>query len=96
MPTPAKPHSQVYGPQAPTADDDHVQEAVLGHLIYLYPAQLTIAEVVREMSVASTTFTVVDQYERALRDLIRAGLVHRNGEFVFASRAAVQGEAIRL
>ena len=96
MPIPCKPHSQVYGPQTPTAEDDHVQEAVLGHLIDLYPAQPTIAEVMREMTVASTTFTVVDQYEQAIRDLIRTGLVHRNGDFLLPSRAAVRSEEIRL
>ena len=42
------------------------------------------------MSVAVTAFPVVDQIERAIRDLIRAGLVHRNGEFLLPTRAAVQ------
>ncbi|HVY96862.1 MAG TPA: hypothetical protein VHA54_07875 [Solirubrobacterales bacterium] len=48
------------------------------------------------MTVASTIFTVVDQVELAIRELIRMGLIHRHGDCLVASRAAVHGEAIRL
>ncbi|MGA7965556.1 MAG: hypothetical protein WCB49_06680 [Gammaproteobacteria bacterium] len=96
MPSTSRPHRQVYGPQDASISDESVQEGILSHLIELYPAQLTIGEVVRDMTVASTVFCVVDQVERAIRDLIRVGLVHRNGDFLFASRAAVRSEALRL
>lgn len=89
-------HSQVYGPQGVVAEDERVEGAVMSHLLGLYPAQLTISELVREMTVASQIFVVVDQVERAIRELIRVGLVHRNGDFVVASRAAVHSEEIRL
>lgn len=96
MSSAARPHSQVYGPQKPTAEDERVQEAVLEHLLELYPAQPTIAEVVRELTVASSIFTVLDQVELAIRELIRMGLIHRHGDCLVASRAAVHGESIRL
>ena len=47
------------------------------------------------MTAASAAFPVVDQAERAVRDLIRHGLVHGHGDFVLSSRAAVQAETIR-
>jgi hypothetical protein len=91
-----RPHSQVYGPQSAVVEDERVEEAVLSHLLGLYPAQLTISELVREMTVASPIFVVVDQVERSIRELIRAGLVHRNGDFLLASRAAVRSEEIKM
>jgi hypothetical protein len=89
-----EPHRQVYDPKAPTADDENVQSTILQHLIDLYPAQLTITEVVRELTVASTDFSVVDQVERAICKLIRAGLIHRHGDFLFPTRAAVLSHEI--
>lgn len=77
-------------------DDNMHQEAVLGHLLYLYPAQLTKEEVIRELSIASEEFGTLDAYERAIRDLISTGLVHQHGKFLAPSRAAVRGEEIRV
>lgn len=77
-------------------DDNMHQEAVLGHLLYLYPAKLTKEEVIRELSVASEDFGTLDAYERAIRDLIATGLVHQHGKFLTPSRAAVRGEEIRV
>ena len=42
MSTAPQPHSQVYGPQAPTAEDERVQEAVLKHLHHAVADDLTV------------------------------------------------------
>lgn len=63
---------------------------VLNHLLGLYPAPLTIDEVVRELTRASDDFDECAAVEAALRELLAAGLVHRHGSFVLPTRAAVQ------
>lgn len=46
----------------PANEDRDTEGAVVAHLLYLHPAQLTVEEIV----------------ERAIRDLTRAGLLHCN------------------
>lgn len=85
---------------SPTVDDefhDHDKDAVsvMGVLLDVWPAHLTVDELVREASDDITSWTDRDQMRNALDDLIRSGQVHktgnnRNGHFVFASRAAVR------
>jgi hypothetical protein len=75
-------------------DDDRAQSAVMGILLDAHPGQRSIDELVREMcamaEAAEDEFSAHDRAHRAIRDLIAAGLAHRNGNFVFASRAAVR------
>lgn len=90
-------HEQTTTPLSEAEEDHNMhQEAVLGHLLYLYPAQLTKEEVIRELSAASEEFGVLDDYERAIRDLIATGLVHQHGKFLTPSRTAVRSEEIRV
>jgi len=69
--------------------DDHDHARVLGHVLYLYPESVTLAELTRELTFASTEFSECDRIERAVRDLVAAGLLHRVGELVLPTRAAV-------
>lgn len=69
-------------------DDAREQAAVLSHLLLLYPAHLTFAELLRELVDDPRDFMDRDDIERAVRDLARAGLLHRHGDFVFPTRAA--------
>ena len=41
-------------------------------------------------------FSVRDAINNAIRDLVGAGLLHRHGTFVFATRAAVRFEQLRI
>lgn len=69
--------------------DDQLQRAALDRLLELQ--QATVAELIRDLtagSTASTRFHERDSVERAIRDLVRAGLAHRVGDLVTPSRAA--------
>jgi hypothetical protein len=61
-------------------------EVVLDHS----PAHLSVEEVIRE--VAADSADVAD----VIRDLVGTGLLHRNGDFVFATRAAVRSADLRI
>jgi hypothetical protein len=74
-----------------TADeDDSVQQAVLALLIAEHPTQLTLAELIREIAGDKADFMETDRVERAVRDLGGVGLVHREGETVRPTRAALR------
>ena len=70
--------------------DARVEAVVLRLALDLHPAQVSIAEVVRELADDPEDFAQRDAVERAARDLARTGLLHRNGEFVFPTRAALR------
>lgn len=74
----------------PAEDDAAVETAVLQLLLALHPAQVTFAELLRLMSMDEADFDERDTAERAVDELAGVGLVHRNGEVVFPSRAAVR------
>lgn len=74
--------------------DAVIQSAVLTHLLDLAPAQLTPDEIVRELANEPRGFIECDDVQRAIRDLNRAGLLHRHDDFVFPTRAAVQHGAL--
>ena len=62
-------------------DDAEVEATVLRQLLLLHPAQVTIEELISDVAADPEAFAERDAIERAVRDLARAGLVHRNGEF---------------
>jgi hypothetical protein len=70
--------------------DDAIQSAVLGHLIDLHPVQLTLDELVREMTDTPDDFAIRDQLARAVQQLVRTGLLHTCGPFVVPTRAALR------
>jgi hypothetical protein len=74
----------------PAAEDKAIEAAVLRQLLALYPVQLTLKELDREIAGEESEFALVDAVERAVRELTAAGLVHRNGEVVLPSRAALR------
>ena len=51
---------------------------------------MTVEELIRELAADPEEFAERDAIERAVRDLARAGLLHRNGEFAIPSRAALR------
>jgi hypothetical protein len=75
---------------ATTAAQDVKDRArVLREVLDLYPETLTLEELVRELTVDSVEFEERDRVQRAVRDLIAGGLVHRVGDLVLPTRAAV-------
>lgn len=80
--------------RTPDADDTAIEAAVLRLLLALHPIQLTLEETVREISGATEDFALRDAVERAVQDLAAAGLVHRSGDVVLPSRAALRFEIL--
>jgi hypothetical protein len=78
-------------------EDDMVQQAVLGLLVDAHPGQYSVEELVRQMTAGDPdAFSPRDQVHNAIRDLVGAGLAHRHGSFVFATRAAVRSDELRI
>jgi hypothetical protein len=80
----------------PAEDDRGLQGGVLAHLLYLHPAQLTVEEIVREFANDPDDFEERDQVERAVGDLVRAGLLHRNGQFAVPALPAVHFDGLEM
>ena len=72
------------------AEDTATESAVLQHLLSIHPAQLTVAELVRELAGPEAEFAQRDAIERAARDLVAVGLLHRNGDLLTPTRAALR------
>lgn len=92
-------HDQpTHGPcRGPLPDEDRqVQGVVLTHLLDAAPAQFTVSELLRELADDPESFPERDPILRAVRDLSHAGLVHRHGDFVFPTRAAIHHGALRI
>lgn len=74
-----------------TSEEDFATEsAVLSQLLDLHPAQLTVAELVREIGGEQVRFSERDAIERAVRDLSGIGLLHSRDDFVLPTRAALR------
>lgn len=64
-------------------DDERVQRAVLAFVLDQHPAQLTICEVARHLDEPG------DEAERAIRDLVGAGVLRCEGASVLPTRATL-------
>jgi len=74
----------------PDADDDHDQAAVLREILFIYPEPITLGELTRMMTIASTEFSELDRVKRAARDLTAAGLLYRReDDLLLPTRTAV-------
>jgi hypothetical protein len=71
------------------AQDVRDRARVLREVLDLYPETRTLDELVRELTVDSVEFQERDRVQRAVRDLIAGGLIHRVGDLVLPTRAAV-------
>jgi hypothetical protein len=78
------------------ADPDDVQRAVVEKVVDLHPVQLTLAELVRELTDTPDDFASRDRIEIAVQQLAQAGLLHRHGEFVLPSRTLVRCLELRV
>jgi hypothetical protein len=77
-------------PSTPAEQDAQAEQAVLAFLLDDHPDhQLTIPEVSRAMNAGETDFGSEDAVERAVRELVGAGLLHCQRGFVLPTRAAL-------
>jgi len=76
-------------PHTPTEADRKAERAVLAFLINEHPNQLTVAEVSWALNRGPVEFETEDATERAVRELVGAGLLHCADGFVLPTRAAL-------
>jgi hypothetical protein len=75
-------------PAHPSADDAKAERVVLAFLLEEHPSLLTIPELSRALN-ADRGFDTDDAVERAVRELVGAGLLHCEGAFIAPTRAAL-------
>jgi hypothetical protein len=75
---------------ATAREDAATESAVLQQVLALHPAQITLAELTREVGGQFPDFVERDAIERAVRDLAGAGLLHHHDSFVLPTRAALR------
>jgi len=84
-----KPSGVAHDGATTAVQDVRDRARVLREVLDLYPETLTLDELVRELTVDSVEFQERDRVQRAVRDLIAGGLIHRVGDLVLPTRAAV-------
>jgi hypothetical protein len=75
---------------SPAAEDAAHESVVLQQLLDLHPTQITVSELLREVGGEFADFAERDAIERAIRDLVGAGLLHNREDFIVPSRAALR------
>lgn len=73
----------------PAAQDIKVERTVLAFILNEHPNQLTVAEVSWALDRDPTKFETEDAVERAVRELVSAGLLYCSDGFVLPTRAAL-------
>jgi len=80
---------QAQGISAPFEEDDVYEQAVLRHVLIAQPTVLRLCDLTREVRPELGDSDPVDAVERAVRELVKVGLLHRQGECVLPTPAAV-------
>jgi hypothetical protein len=71
------------------AEDLKDERAVFAHLVETFPQTLRLSDLIREMGGAED-FSKRDSTERAVRELVRGGLLFRCSGAVLPTRAALR------
>jgi len=74
---------------APATADDLYEESVLRHVLHRQPTVLRLCDLIREVRPIPGDSGPRDAVERAVRELVRVGLLYRQGECVLPTPAAV-------
>jgi hypothetical protein len=67
-----------------------IEVAVLMLLLALHPAQLTFAELTLEIGVGPERLGATAAVEQAVAGLVASGLLHRHGDFLLPTHAALR------
>jgi hypothetical protein len=86
---------QAQATAAPFEDGDYEQEVLL-HVLSERPTIFRLCDLVREVARDPEEFSDRDAVEQAVRDLVRAGLLYRQGVCVLPTPAAVFVEGMEL
>lgn len=81
---------------APFEEDDIYEQAVLRHVLVSQPTALRMCDLIREVRPVPTDPAPRDGVERAVRELTRVGLLHRQGECVLPTPMAVYVRGMEL
>lgn len=76
--------------------DAMYEEAVLRHILDWQPTLLRMADLIREVCIDPDDFTHKDSVERGVRELTKAGLLHRLGECVLPTPQLVYAHDMEL
>ena len=74
---------------APFEEDDVYEQSVLKHVLIWQPTVLRLCDLVREVRPELGDSDPKDAVERAVRELLKVGLLHRQGECILPTPAAV-------
>jgi hypothetical protein len=80
---------QAQGISAPFEEDDVYEQAVLKHVLISQPTVLRLCDLTREVRPELGDSDPVDAVERAVRELVKVGLLHRQGKCILPTPAAV-------
>lgn len=84
------------GEAGPAAQDAKAERAVLAFLLNEHPNQLTVAEVSWALNRDPDEFERDDAVERAVRDLVAAGLLRCADGLVVPTRAALHFDRLEM
>jgi hypothetical protein len=80
---------QAQGISAPAEEDDVYEQAVLRHVLIAQPTVLRLCDLTREVRPEIGDCNPVDAVERAVRELVKVGLLYRDGKCILPTPAAV-------
>ena len=83
-------------PSSPAGEDTRTESAVLALLLEEHPIHLTMDELILVLHADPGRVDPKDAAHRAVRELVGAGLVHRDGQFLFPSRAALYFDGLEV
>jgi hypothetical protein len=83
-------------PSSPAGVDKRTERAVLALLLDEHPTRLTMDELILVLHADPERGDPEDAAGRAVRELVGAGLMHREGRFLSPSRAALYFAALEL
>jgi hypothetical protein len=83
-------------PSRLAAEDAKTERVVLAFLLEEHPSQLTILELSRALNADPGGFSGEDAVERAVRELVGAGLLYCQGAFVLPTRAALYFDRLEM
>jgi hypothetical protein len=72
----------------PAGEDRQEEQAVLLHVVQSHPTTLRLSDLIRDLS-DPEDFHDRDRLERAVRELIKGGLLFRSGGAVLPTRSAL-------